>query len=77
MKRTATTAPARRETNHARMTPDGFHPGEAMARELRFAPASYDSSARTVVVPTATTRAPRARQSAIAWCVAVGTSKRS
>ena len=36
-----------------------------------------DSSARTVVVPTATTRPPRALQAAMAACVAAGTSNRS
>jgi len=47
MKRTAGAPPAR-TPNVARMTPDGFQPGEALAREVRFAPGSYDSKARTV-----------------------------
>ena len=39
--------------------------------------AAQDSSVRTVVVPTATTRPPRARASAMACCVAAGTSYHS
>jgi hypothetical protein len=39
--------------------------------------AAQDSSVRTVVVPTATMRPPRARSAAMACCVACGTSYHS